>query len=171
MQTLNRTIETVANTAIIIVAVLLSITLLKPYISNRQASRPEQSSHATTETLRIGANLAGTDVDFTKSRQTLVLAVSSTCHFCTESADFYKKLAQSKNSARLVAVLPQSVEDGRTYLDKLGIQVDEVKHISLDSMGVTGTPTLLLVDNNGVIKNLWLGKLPHEEEAEVFKAL
>lgn len=82
------------------------------------------------------------------------MVLSNTCRFCTESADFYKKLAQERAKhldARIIAVLPQDVEAGRTYLNKLGEVVDEVRQSSLDAIGVRATPTLILVDDKGVV--------------------
>ena len=40
--------------------------------------------------------------------------------FPVESADFYKKLAQERakdDDARIIAVLPQDLEAGKTYLN------------------------------------------------------
>lgn len=100
-----------------------------------------------------------------------MLAVSSTCHFCSESAPFYKTLASNKGDTRIVAVLPQSIEEGKKYLEKLGVMVDDVKQVALDEIGVSGTPSVLLVDNSGVVKNVWFGKLPADKEQVVLDAL
>ncbi|MFN2597666.1 MAG: peroxiredoxin family protein [Pyrinomonadaceae bacterium] len=109
-------------------------------------------------------------VDWAGSGQTLVLAVSDSCHFCSESADFYRRLAQEKawpGSVRLIAVLPQEVDRGREYLDKLGVSVDQVEQAQLSSIGVRGTPTLLLIDSTGSLKTSWVGKLTPDKEGEV----
>jgi hypothetical protein len=39
------------------------------------------------------------------------------------------------------------------------------------SLGVQGTPTLLLVNKEGVITSSWRGKLPSEKELEVMARL
>jgi hypothetical protein len=56
-------------------------------------------------------------------------------------------------------------------LEQLGVSVDEVKQFSLEKIGVSGTPTLLLVDTSGVVKNFWVGKLSPEQEATVLSVL
>jgi thioredoxin-related protein len=71
----------------------------------------------------------------------------------------------------LIAVLPQPVEDGRNYLNKLGVSVDEVRQLPLDKIGVQGTPTIILVDDSGVVRNSWIGFLPPDAELSVLKAL
>ncbi len=111
------------------------------------------------------------NINWNQNRQTLILAISNNCHFCSESAPFYKKLAQNKGDTHLVAVLPQSVEEGRKYLERLGVSVDEVRQLSLDQIGVNGTPSLLLVDASGVVKNFWVGRLAPDQEATVMDAL
>jgi len=74
---------------------------------------------------------------------------------------------QKPNSVRLVAVFPQSVENSRTYLKKLGVSVSDVVQSSLSSVGVSGTPTLLLIDNEGSVTDSWVGRLSDSEAAKV----
>lgn len=161
-----KSIELFANIAIIVVASLLATSLVKTYWIRTPAplTTPETSSPSAT-------NLSALKVDWKQSSQTLVLAVSSTCHFCSESAPFYKTLASNKGDTRIVAVLPQSVEEGRKYLNKLGVAVDDIRQVRLNEIGVSGTPSLVLVDNSGVVKNLWLGKLSVEKERIVLDAV
>jgi len=121
--------------------------------------------------IKAGTKLSISDTQFATSGQTLILAISSTCHFCSESAPFYKKLAQKRGNIRLVAVLPQPVADGQKYLSKLGVSVDEVRQLPLDKIGVQGTPTLILLDASGIVRNSWVGFLPPEAELDVLNAL
>lgn len=60
---------------------------------------------------------------------------------------------------KLLALLPQSVMEGKQYLEKLGVPVDDLRQVQLQSIGVTGTPTLLLVDSTGTVVDVWAGKL------------
>lgn len=114
------------------------------------------------------------DVNWEKNGQTLVLALQTGCHFCTESAPFYKAIAQNRNkrgNTRLIAILPQPVDASRNYLSNLGIAVDDVKQMQLPALGVQGTPTLLLIDKKGVVINAWRGKLPPSEESKVLSRI
>jgi len=91
-----------------------------------------------------------------------------TCHFCSESGPFYQSLEQQKPSdVGLIAVLPQEVEESRDYLSKLGLKTSDVIQSSLGAIGVSGTPTILLVDNNGRLTASWAGKLPDSTAATV----
>src|SRR5712692_6462561 len=167
---LSKKIELAANVAIIVVACLLATVLVKNYFfakppqqADKSKSQPVQSENEPVSSPTV----ASLDIDWKQNRQTLILAISSTCHFCTDSAPFYKRLAQSKGDTRVVAVLPQPIQDGREYLKRLGVSVDEVKQVGLDQIGVRGTPTLLLIDDSGVVLDSWIGKLSNTQESEV----
>jgi hypothetical protein len=113
-------------------------------------------------------------VDWSQSGTTLVLALQKGCHFCTESAGFYQRLAQQasgQKGLRLVAVFPQSLEEAKTYLDSLKVPIGDIKQSSLAGIGVNGTPTLILVDQQGVVQESWVGRLPPERESEVLRLL
>ena len=157
---ISKKIELAANLAILLVSCLLAVVLVKAYFLS-------QFGEEVTSTPTV----AGLDIAWNQNGQTLILVLSRNCRFCTDSAPFYKKLSQSKSNTHLVALMPQSVEEGREYLEKLGVSVDEVKQFSLETMGVTGTPTLLLVDTSGAVKNFWVGKLSPEQETSVLSVL
>lgn len=167
----SKKIEVVANLAIILVACLLATVLLKNYIFKNQDRQASQQMMPQSQPKLAGANLSSLDINWKQSKQTLLMAVSNTCHFCTESAPFYKRLVENKHGARLIAVLPQSVEEGTRYLGDLGVAVDEVKQLSLSTIDVRGTPTLILVNSDGVIVNSWVGKLAPQDESLVLASL
>jgi hypothetical protein len=164
MDCLSKRIELGANIAIIAVAALLGAVIIKNYLI---AKPQKQSAPAEYATEAQNTRISLTDVDWHKNGQTLVLAVSSVCHFCTESGSFYRQLAKDHGRTRLLAVLPQPIAEGKRYLEKLGVVVDEIKQDSLNSINVRGTPTLLLVNSDGLVTNTWVGKLQAEQEAEV----
>lgn len=98
----------------------------------------------------------------------MLLVLSTTCRYCTESLPFYEKLARQKaerGDVRLIAVMPQSADEARRYLSERNVTVDEIKQANLSI--VRGTPTLLMIDRNGVVVESWTGKLPPESEADV----
>jgi hypothetical protein len=121
----------------------------------------------------IGANVTLQGVDWSRSNQNLVLALSTGCHFCSESADFYRRLVPSavRDGTRVLAVLPQPISDGRSYLETLGITASEVVQSPLNAVDVSGTPTLLLVDGHGRIRKAWVGKLAPDQEQQVIASL
>jgi len=121
----------------------------------------------------IGAKVSLAGVDWTKSGRTLVLALSTTCHFCSESAEFYERLVPeaTNHGVPIVAVLPQPTAEGRSYLDGLGLHVQDVIQTPLTAVDVVGTPTLLVIDRTGKISKAWVGKLAPKQEGQVLASL
>ena len=174
MKQISKKIEVLSNVAIIVVAIVLTFTLIKGYTSKNSVDAPVKNPTAINPTVNsadlIGKKLNVPDVDWAKNGKTLVMAVQSGCHFCTDSGPFYRELAkrQSANAkVKIVAILPQTVEDSRQYLSSLGVSINQIRQMSLGSIGVSGTPTLLLADSNGVVTDAWIGKLDGSKEAVV----
>lgn len=166
---LAKKLELLANVAIIVVALLLGAVLVKRYLL-------PQPSTAKTADARIqpGTKLSLPGMEWGRSDKTLLMVLSTQCHFCTESAPFYQRLAREQSHggrARLVAVLPQSVAEAQKYLGEHGIAVDEVRQVSPDAVGAAGTPTLIMLDSAGSVVESWVGKLPPDKESEVITRL
>ncbi len=169
---ISRSVEVCANIAIIIVAIAVVAVLARSYIFPPAALGPTQQKSAAGPAK--GTKLEVSGVDWSQSGTTLVLALQKGCHFCTESAGFYQRIAQQasgQQGLRLVAVFPQSPEEGKNYLDSLKVPIGDIKQSNLAGLGVGGTPTLILVDSQGVVKESWVGHLPPEREAEVLRRL
>lgn len=169
MSTLLKRVELLANIAIIVVALLLSTVLIKHYLLPAHQIEPIPQSQ-----IQPGAQIPLTGVDWAANGQTLLLVLSEGCHFCSESAPFYQRLVHittGRDDVRLVALLPQDITRGRQYLSGLGVPISEVRQVNLASLGVRGTPTLVLVDSAGKVTGVWIGKLLTEAEAEVLSRL
>lgn len=162
-------VETTANVATIVVAILLSVVLVKQFLlpaPRRGRTSVPQAVAGTSLT----KSLPG--VDWKKNGRTLILAISTQCHFCTESAPFFQRIGrEAGKDVKLVAVLPQPNPEAQQYLNTEGVRVDDVKRATLAALGVTGTPTLLLVNDSGTVTNVWEGKLPPDKEEEVLGVL
>ena len=102
-----------------------------------------------------------------------MLALSTSCHYCNESAEFYRRLVKEceAHGVRTIAILPQAVNEAQTYLGNEGVKVNEVRQASLPSLEITGTPTLLLINDAGKVEHIWYGKLPPEQEKDVLAKL
>ncbi len=163
-------IETIANIATICVTALLSAVLVKVYL---MPSSPPRNAPVATVTA-VGANLKSRlpGVDWRKNGRTLVLALSTQCHFCTDSAPFLRRVQQEAGKkVKLVAVLPQPVAEGEQYLTGEGVHVDQVRQAPLGTIGVRGTPTMLLVNGSGTVMKVWTGKVQTGQEDQVLAAL
>jgi peroxiredoxin len=155
-------LEVAINLSILCAFLMVAALAAQRLLNKRSTSHPS-----------IGAKITVTGIDWSKSKQNLVLALSTTCHFCSESADFYKRLVPdaTRHGINVVAVLPQPPNSSRSYLNGLGVSVPEIFQSSLGSIDVTGTPTLLVVDAKGKILKAWIGKISGAQEEEVLEAL
>lgn len=171
---LSRGIEIVANVATLVVAVLLSVVLVKNYLLPASPSRLISASVRPQDLITTGTNLSNrlSAVDWDKNGRTLVLALSTSCHFCTESAPFFRHIRESiGKDVKLVGVLPEPVVEAESYLSREGVHLDEVRQVSLDKVGVTGTPTMLLVNKDGIVMQTWVGKLAPDKQEEALNAI
>ena len=154
MNNLTKRLEQLANVAIIVVALLLGGVLVKRYLL------PQAESTQAQARIQPGTKLSVPGVEWGKNERTLLLVLSTSCHFCTESSPFYQRLAQEKAKKRgvgLVAVLPQSVDESQKYLNDLGVSVDDIKQAGLDAVQVRGTPTLIMADRTVAVLESWVG--------------
>ena len=122
-------LQAISNIATIVVSLLLSVVLVKQFL----LPPPQGLGKGTS----LKSSLAS--VDWAKNGRTLILAISTGCHFCSESGPFFQKIANQRSAGvKLLAVLPQPAAQGRAYLDGLGVHVDDVLQAPLNSIGVTG---------------------------------
>jgi len=178
---LHRAIELLANVGIIAVAVLGSAVLVRQLMSAQSpASLRTSTERRAVEAPRppapaVGSSLSVPGVGFDGADQTLVMALSTQCHFCSDSAPFYKRLAEAtaRTPARtkLVAVLPQPRDPALSFLKELGVGVADVVQAPPSAVGARGTPTLILVNRAGVVLRTWIGQLAPEKETEVLTAV
>jgi thioredoxin-related protein len=168
---IQRKLELAANVAIIITASLLCLVLVKSYLISQPPPTTNSVASNNINQVQAGTELSIPGIDWAKNKRTLLLALSTTCHFCTESGPFYQRLVKGHGATQLIAVMPQAVEEGRQYLKKLGVEINEVKQVSMSTLGLSGTPTLVLVDNNGKVANVWVGALSPNMENEVLSQL
>ncbi|HEX8567442.1 MAG TPA: hypothetical protein VF648_17520, partial [Pyrinomonadaceae bacterium] len=121
----------------------------------------------------IGKQMNLSDVNWAGQPKTLVLALSTSCHFCNESAPFYRRLLEETKgkNIRFIAVFSTKTEDSIKHLEKLGINGFEVKQAPISALDASGTPTLILTNDKGEVTNFWIGRLPANKESEVINQL
>lgn len=162
-------VELTANVLIIIVAVLFGAVLVQKYffgvpIASNQSARAQPT---------IGSRINLSDVDWANQPKTLILVLQTGCHFCNESAPFYKRIIESvqNKNVKLIAVFPSNKEESAAHLNDLGLTNMEVKQLPLNSLQVSGTPTLILTNDKGEVTDYWIGKLSPDREMEVINKL
>jgi peroxiredoxin len=161
----NRKLEVVANLVIVLCGVLLTVRWLLPDLL--APSREETS-------IKLGTKLDVPGVNWSSNDKTVVLVLKAGCRYCTESAGFYQTLtraAAESGKAHVLAVTPHEPGLARKYLDSLRLPIEDVRRANLGALNVSGTPTLILLDRNGVVRSVWEGKLPPKQESEVLRRI
>lgn len=174
-------IEALANVAVIAVSLLAGLILVRNYLLPARWRNAPPASPAAIDTssnrkkpdrLQPGSSVKVEGIEWQQSEQTLVLALSTSCHFCSESAPLYQKIARERgNGTRIIAVFPQDTGNSAEYLHRLAVNVDQVVQAPLGSIGVSGTPTLILINRNGSVLDSWIGKLPAVEESKLMSRI
>lgn len=155
----------ILNIAILLVAFVLSVLLVKTVFF-----RPAQNANYR---LVANATLSINGISWADSEQTVLIALAKECKFCSASAEFYRRLAvgiPSQSNTRLIAVFSEKESEAEAYLKQIKLPVREVHYVSLSSLGIRSVPTLTILDRNGVVTDMWVGKLsPLTEKAIMSK--
>lgn len=160
-------LDIAVNVAILGVCILIGIIGVKKFLLN--------DAHAAIQIPQKGLKIELAGVNWSRADRTLVLALNTQCHYCNDSADFYRRLAPAAASAGVpvVAVFPQSSDEARAHWSGQDLPLTGVEFIQAPPgrLPVSGTPTLLMVDRKGVILRAWTGKQPASGEAEILHSV
>jgi hypothetical protein len=166
---LRRKVEMATNVAVLFTALLVAAYFGHLFWAKRgSAETPYQAAPGTRLALPRS-------YDFTAHERTLILAIQDGCQYCEASMPFYKEVAARVEAEcsgyGVVAVLPNPPAAADRMLDQFGLEIPRLPNTRLLSLGVTGTPTMVLVDGEGTVLDVWVGELSHEGEQEVLALL
>lgn len=167
-----RALDTATNVAVVVSAILF-VALGIRYFSF--TSNPPVSGAAAVYDPgdRIDP-IPGLTYD--QAERTVLLFLSSTCIYCTESMPFYRSLAEAQRDSpglfRLVAVTKEDKNVMANYLGSHALTVDQITTVAADQpFRLRLTPTLVLVDRDGKATQSWVGALSEDNKAEVLRAI
>jgi hypothetical protein len=162
-------LERVANIAVLVASVGLAIVFGRTFYLNHTTS-PVAGTFSRGQRIELPSE-AGPAA----AKPILLMILSTQCHFCNEAMPFYQILTAfhqtAPQSLRLVAVLPQSVNEASAYLAHNGIRVDRVLSLPLERIGASYTPTLLLLDSHYRVEASWVGLLDKTGQTKVLDSL
>lgn len=103
----------------------------------------------------------------------IVIFLSRDCHYCKEQAGFYRALlsATAGRGVVSIAALPQMPSAARSYLDGLGIKVDQVVRERPSAAGIPALPALVLLGPGGRVRARWFGALGMAQQEGVFRQI
>ena len=116
--------------------------------------------------ISAGERLSVPNVDWERNKKTLGFFLKKDCVYCSSSAPLYRQLIAdaSRRNVTSLAILPNSPDEARKYLQYLGLPIENVQTGSLAAYKITGTPTVLFVDKGGIVRSAWFGATPEREQ-------
>ena len=147
------------------VAIALAVLVVAGVLVKRTAF-PAPTNVSAMPRINAGERINIPNIDWAQNKKSLVFFLKKDCPYCTASAPLYRQLIEdaTKRNVKCVAVLPNSPEEARKYLEYLELQIENVQTSSLAPYKVTGTPTVLYVDEAGIVKSAWYGAQPGREQ-------
>jgi thiol-disulfide isomerase/thioredoxin len=151
-------IELVAQVVIAIAVVITSGVLVKRNVFPEQASRRMPG-------INSGERLTLPNIDWAQNKKSLVFFLKKDCPYCTSSAELYRQLVEeaTRRNVKCVAVFPNTLEDARKYLRYIELPIENVYTSPLGDYKISGTPTVLFVDESGIVRSVWMGAQTERE--------
>ena len=118
----------------------------------------------------VGREIRLPGADWQAAPVSVLLQISSTCHFCNDSMPFYRRLmaARQASTAKVPVIVASAdaVAVMRQHLADEQVSVDKVLHSRLEGFGVV-TPTVYIVDAKGMVKRVFVGELDSAGQKEL----
>ncbi|HYR30159.1 MAG TPA: hypothetical protein VEU30_16960 [Thermoanaerobaculia bacterium] len=163
--------DVLANLVIIVLGVVVIVLLYQRFTAKEEPHTHAQPANAGRPT--PAAPVVGQNVDvglrFVVAPH-LVVAMSSRCAFCDESVPELKALLPKLGETTVVFAFPQR-DEPQPYLEKSGLSQAHVWSGDFRSIGVRGTPTVLLVDGQRRLVSFWEGRLTPARSQEIVARL
>lgn len=152
-------IELAAQVVIAIAVVIAAGVLVKRNVGPGPAS-------GRAPTINAGERLSIPNVDWGQNKKSLVFFLKKDCPYCTSSAGLYRQLVEdaTKRNVKCIAVFPNTAEDARKYLKYIELPIEHIYTGPLSDYKISGTPTVLFVDETGIAKSVWIGAQTDREQ-------
>jgi len=166
-------LQVLADVAVTVVAVVI-VAFLGWTVFAPAPNAPVSLSRANIEEHLIGTQLDGEKLGFAISDRptALLMVLASNCSFCQESMPFYRRLlAHERDRIQVVVAAPVQDSGISDYLASEHVTPDAVVFTEPGDLPVSATPTVRVVDSDGVTTHAWIGRLSPEREADVLHVL
>lgn len=161
------TLDKATNIGLLVASVMMTVVLGQRLWSQHLSSPPIPPTYQQGDTFPQVDS-----INYGASDKTVVLFVASTCKYCTQNMPFYEELARRRTLLRtqLLAVGFEPEPTITSYLASHRVQTDAVLSTLSRKFKFAATPTLVVLDSNGVVLNQWVGAL-NERQNEVRQVL
>jgi thiol-disulfide isomerase/thioredoxin len=103
------------------------------------------------------------------AKRTVVILDRAECGFCRASMPFYAKLVRVADDAgvEVVSVTSDDKATHQRYLDAYHVHVARIIQLKDTPLKVSGTPTLIVLDQSKTVLGAWVGELTSVDEDKV----
>lgn len=159
---MNTRFHTVLSTSANICIVLLTVIVIGSVVRQYSLGHTSSSRNVHPHGLSIGDKAPSVPgLSYSNTSSTLLLFIRPHCVACIQSLSDYKALAATNMSrgTRIVGIAMKRDAKELGAYEQLGFPFPVSTVDSFDTYGIAGTPFLVLVNQNGVVTDLWIGKL------------
>ena len=159
--------EKTLNVLSIAFGLILALGILRlalGYANLRNSSEEATSDEASSMKTAVGQ---------TSGPQSVALILRSTCQYCRQSAPLHRWLAESSTRHRLnlVVLTDEPAADAEEMLRAEEISVAKVKSVDLAKLGLSTTPSIVVLSASGDIQKTFQGVLSAPRQLELAKLL
>jgi hypothetical protein len=158
--------EAISNALTIITCLAVCGVVLPRYISKPRVEPSHLPSGSAAPPI--------SSLSYTAVQRTVVIAVSSTCEFCGDSAPYFREIADIADSRTDLQVVVAGVEAPdrlAEYVRQNHLGSVAIATVARGSPLVRFTPTVVVVDASATIRGSWLGRLDENKTREVLNTL
>lgn len=153
----------------LLTVIIASATTLSYLVMHRSKSPKTDSDIVGTQLLPFNG------INWSSHDQTILLVLRDGCPFCEYNMAFYRTLSylssRGEVNISLIAVFPDDQAVVHKLLAKEHLTITAIPAVRLQSLRVTATPTILLVNHIGRVTKAWQGALSKTGESEVLHVL
>lgn len=164
-------LEKVTNVAVIVISIVVVMIVARDW---KRLPGPQQQ--AVGSWTYIGKSIVlPSDSGSEKRQAAVVLGLSTQCKFCTRGIPFYRQLQSARDSShgrlKMYAYFREVKEDAGKEVSAWGLAPDVVMTGAPRGVSINSTPTILIVDAAGVVRNAWVGLLGAKGEDDLLTDL
>ncbi len=153
---IKRAVDIVANVAVLVICAALLLPFLGRHL------RPVFRNDGAATSLLVGAIFPQLPtLSYSAHHATVLLFLNTHCVSCRESRSDYFDLQTSvkvgNNSAAVYAVF--SAADSQQAIGEMQLRLPTIRVERFDKYHVSGTPTIVLINHKGIVKDFWIGTL------------
>lgn len=162
-------LEVTTNIVVLLLSLLVVGSFASKFFTTDQPLRPQLGLQRGSGLVQLPGHSYG------DSPRNLLIVLSTTCGYCSESVPFYNEVLKTQSSidkdVRAYAIFPNTSAEVQDFVQEKQLSTEVVTGVDLKLLKVSATPTVILTDERGKIIDFWIGKLSEQDEQRIIQAI